>query len=155
MCSTRSPRWRTREMDGNSTRQSKARLILLVVFAIGVAAGALSMNLYERMTSTKDDPDARPRPQEVILRKMDRRLHLTTQQEDQIKSILDDTFNQYAEERKRLEPYFKQSEPRFNEIRQKSRDKMRAVLTGDQLPSFEELLKEEDKRREERRQSQK
>ncbi|HMG33072.1 MAG TPA: hypothetical protein VKM94_03965 [Blastocatellia bacterium] len=142
-------------MDGNTKRKSRARVIVLAVFAIGFAAGALSMNLYQRMTSAKSDLDERPRPQEIILRKMDQRLRLTRQQEDSIKSILDDTFNQYAEERKKLEPYFKQAEPRFNEIRQKSRDRMRAELTDDQLPKFEELLKEEDKRREERRQSQK
>ena len=43
----------------------------------------------------------------------------------------------------------KEFEPRFQEVRHKSRERIRAELTESQLPGFEKLIEEEDKRREE------
>jgi hypothetical protein len=140
-------------MDGKPSSQTKARWIVLAVFAIGFTAGALSMNLYERLNPGSPE-QPKQKPQEIIVKKMDQKLNLSRQQSERIRAILDETFNQYAEVRKELEPVFKGVEPKFNDIRQKSRDRMRAELNENQLPKFEEMLKEEDKRREEFRHGQ-
>ena len=136
-------------MTGN-VNKNKARLIVLSIFVIGFAAGALSMNLYERLMNPAGPKHLKP--QEAIIQKMDKRIGLNAEQEARIKSILDETFEQYGEIRKLMEPQFKEYEPRFKEVRQKSRDRIRAELTEKQLPEFENLINEEDKRREEERQ---
>ena len=141
-------------MEGKANSQNKARLTILAVFAIGVAAGALSMNLYQRLTATDKEPRRQPTPVTVVER-LDRELKLNGHQQETIRGILEETFAQMKEERERLQPLYKQIEPRFAEIRQKSRDRIRAELSDDQLPKFEEILKEEDRKREEYRQNQK
>jgi hypothetical protein len=141
-------------MTGN-TSKNKARLIVLSIFVIGFAAGALSMNLYERlMNSSKDSQKNGRKPPEVIIQKMDQRLGLNPDQEARIKSILEETFEQYRELRQVMEnePALKGYEPKFKEVRQKSRDRVRAELTEKQLNEYENMLVEEDKRREEERQ---
>jgi hypothetical protein len=138
-------------MTGN-TSKNKARFIVLSIFVIGFAAGALSMNLYERLNPTSPPPKGNP-PQ-VIIQKMDKRLSLNAEQEAKIKGILTETFEQYKGLRQAMEnePALKEYEPKFKEVRQKSRERVRAELTDKQLPEYENMLNEEDKRREEERQ---
>jgi hypothetical protein len=137
-------------MTSNASK-NKARLMVLSIFVIGFAAGALSMNLYERL-----NPATTPRlkPPEAIIQKMDKRVGLNAEQEARIKSILDETFEQYKVLRQSMEnePALKEYEPKFKEVRQKSRDRVRAELTEKQLPEYENMLNEEDKRREDERQ---
>ncbi|HYP29444.1 MAG TPA: hypothetical protein VE262_22225 [Blastocatellia bacterium] len=136
-------------MESRTASQSKARLIVLAVFVIGFAAGALSMNLYQR--SSGPDPnhsEVDSKPQERIVRQMNQKLSLTPEQQDAISRILDETFDNYNEIRKEMEPRIKDFKPRFDEERQKSRDRIRAVLTPEQLPRFEKMVEENDLKRE-------
>jgi hypothetical protein len=137
-------------MQDKPTSRNKARFIVLAVFAVGFAAGAFAMNLYERLKPQNQQRENRPGAVAIVER-LDRELNLTDQQQDRIKSIFEDTFSKYKEQREKLQPLYKQIEPHFTEIRQKSRDRVRAELTEEQLPKFEEILKEEDRKREERR----
>ncbi len=135
-------RWRKLRMESNTRSQTKARLIVLAVFAIGFLAGALAMNLYSGITTS--DPSREEhnhKPQDYIIEKMTTRLKLTPDQRDQIKGILDETFDKYADIRKDIEP-------RIDVVRQQGRDRMRAALSPEQLPEFEELVRESDRRRE-------
>ena len=129
-------------MESRTPNQAKAILIVLVIFVFGFAAGALSMNLYLR---SGDAPRAHERngkpPQEHFLGKMTDRLHLLPEQQNQIRAILDDTFGQYDAIRKDIDP-------RIDEVRQKGRDRIRAVLSSEQLPEFEKMVSEWDSRRE-------
>jgi Spy/CpxP family protein refolding chaperone len=136
-------------MGSKSPSQSKARLLVLAVFVIGFAAGALSMNLYQR--SSGPDPnysETDSKPQERIVRQMNQKLSLTPEQQKEISLILDETFDNYSEIRKEMEPRIKDFKPRFDEERQKSRDRIRAVLTPEQLPRFEKMVEENDLKRE-------
>lgn len=136
-------------MDRRSASQTKARLLVLAVFLIGVAAGALSMNLYQRTANPPAEADADSiRPQDHILRKLKERLELSEDQQHRITAILDDTFNKYRELRQEMEPQIKDYKPRFEAARQQGRERMRAVLTADQLPMFEEMVREQDRKRE-------
>jgi hypothetical protein len=128
---------------------NKARLIVLSIFVIGFTAGALSMNLYQSLMSKNQPPHGGPGA--YILRKIDERVNLDGEQEARIKAILSETSKEYDEIKKVMEPKLKEFEPRFTEVRQKSRERIRAELTEKQLPEFEKLLEEEDKRREEGR----
>jgi hypothetical protein len=136
-------------MESSSPSQRKARLLVLAVFVIGFTAGALSMNLYQRSSGPEAyNSDVDARPQDRIVRQMNQKLGLTSEQQNAISRILDETFDRYGEIRKEMEPRIKDFKPRFDEERQQSRDRIRAVLTPEQLPRFEEMVKENDLKRE-------
>ena len=136
-------------MESRSSSTTKARFLVVSVFLIGFVAGAFSLNLYHQWMGS-NSPERGGDPSNRILKKMDDRLSLTTEQEAQIKSILEDTFKKYKDIRSEMEPRVKEFEPRFNEARQQGRDKMRAVLSEEQLPKYEEMVQEQDRMREER-----
>jgi succinate dehydrogenase/fumarate reductase flavoprotein subunit len=133
-------------MDSNSSR-SKARLIVVTVFVIGFAAGALALNLYEKLSrsSSKEPPR---NGTEVLLKRMNDKVGLSSDQQDQIKKILDETNDKYKDLRVEMEPRIKDFEPRFNAVRQESRDRIRALLNAEQLPKYEQMVTEHDKMRE-------
>ena len=133
----------------DNTNKNKARMVVLTIFIVGFAAGVLSVNLYERLRGNK--PPENGKPQDVIIRKMEDRLSLTSDQESKIRSILNETFDQYKQIRTEMEPKLKEYEPRFTDVRAKSRDRMREVLTDKQMPEFEKMLEESDKEREARK----
>ena len=132
-------------MESKTSSQSKARLLILAVFVIGFAAGALSLNLYQRFTSSRPNPvDPRDRAG-VIIQRMDEKMSLTASQKDQIRAILEGTRDKYADIRKKMEPYMKEFEPQFDAVRQQSRNEIRAVLNDKQLPEFEKMIEEQDR----------
>ena len=136
-------------MQSKNSSQQKARLIVVSVFIIGFAAGALSLNLYLRYTSSgpeKVDPRDRTG---TIIRKMKDKMDLKADQEARIREILDNTGHQYLELRKKMEPCMKDFEPQFDTVRQQGREEIRAVLTEKQLPKFQEMTDEQDRLRQE------
>lgn len=126
-------------MVGNgTTSRTKAWLAVLGIFVAGFIAGTLAMNLYQRNQPGREGQRDRHRdPVEL----MKAQLHLTADQEQQVRSILKETFEEYGKIREDVHP-------RFDAERQKSRERIRAVLTPEQLPKYEEMIKEADARRE-------
>ena len=137
-------------MESKSNSQSKARVIVVSVFVIGFAAGALALNLYQQLTASKGKDGPR-NGTEVLIRRMNEKVGLSSDQQEQIKKILDETNDKYREIRKDLEPRIKDFEPRFNAVRQESRDRIRGLLTSEQLPKYEQMVTEHDKMREQER----
>jgi hypothetical protein len=137
-------------MESRTSSQAKARLLIVAVFVIGFAAGALSLNLYQRFTSSRSNVDPRDRAG-VIIQRMDEKMSLSKPQKDQIRQILDTTGEKYGEIRKRMEPFTKDFEPQFDAVRQQSRNEIRAVLTDRQLPEFEKMVEEQDRTQQEER----
>jgi hypothetical protein len=137
-------------MESKTTSQTKARMIVVSVFVIGFAAGALSLNLYQSLTgsSKKEQPRGGT---EVLLNRMNQRVGLSSEQQEQIKKILDETNDKYKALRSEMEPKIKDFEPKFNSVRQESRDRIRALLTSEQLPKYEKMVDEHDKRMEQER----
>lgn len=134
----------------SNTSQKKARLIVAAVFVIGFAAGALSLNLYQHLTSSNKQDQRRGRT-EYILGKMKEEVGLTSDQQDNVKKILDETGEKYFEIRKDIEPAMKPFEPRFEAVRQESRNRIRSLLSEEQLPKFEEMVRKQDEMREKER----
>jgi len=137
-------------MESSTNSQSKARLIVVSVFVIGFAAGALSLNLYQRLnpSSKKEGPRGGA---EFLIKRMNEEVGLASDQQDQIKRILDETNEKYREIRKEMDPAIKGFVPRFDAVRQESRDRIRALLTPEQLPKYEEMVQKHDKMREQER----
>ncbi len=143
-------------MESRTNSQAKARLLVIAVFVIGFAAGALSLNLYQRFTSSHSNNNADPRDRAaVFIQRMDERMSLTGAQKDQIHTIIEGTRKKYGDIREEMEPYMKQYEPRFDAVRQQSRNEIRAVLNDKQLPEFEKMLEEQDHERERMQQEEK
>jgi DNA anti-recombination protein RmuC len=136
-------------MESRSSSKTKARLIVIAVFVIGFAAGALSLNLYQRLTTSSGEPE--PRGNAYIIKKIDEKVSLSTDQEEQIKAILDERNKRFDEIKKEIKPLVKPFEPRFDALRQEARDKIRAVLTDQQRLGYEDLLKENDAERDKHR----
>lgn len=141
-------------MESRTSNQTKARLLVLAIFVIGFAAGALSMNLYQRTGSDpeKRHKEGRGNPQVRVVKMMTERLSLTEEQAEKIKAILGETYEQYDAIRKEIDPKIAEYKPRFEAARQQGRERMREVLTPEQLPKFEEMIRERDRQREEEQQ---
>jgi Spy/CpxP family protein refolding chaperone len=128
-------------MESKATSKTKALMIVLAIFVIGFAAGALSMNLYQRTTASTSPWGKRDgRPQDYLVDKMTKKLELTSDQRERIRAILDDTFSRYGEIRKDIEP-------RIDAVRQDGRGKIRSLLTAEQLTKFQEMIDEQERER--------
>jgi hypothetical protein len=134
-------------MESKTNSQTKARLIVVSVFVIGFAAGALALNLYQQL-SRSSERNTPHNGTEFLLKRMNDKVGLASDQQEQIKKILDETADKYKDIRKEMDPVVKPFEPRFNTVRQESRDRIRALLTPEQLPKYEQMVQEHDKMRE-------
>ena len=102
--------------------QWQVRIAVLLIFAMGFAAGALSWNFYR--SRHVFSPGDRDRFDQVL-----DRLQLTAEQRTQVDQILSDA-------RTRLVELRKQSEPGREEIRQQTDQRLQSVLTPDQWEQF-------------------
>lgn len=133
-------------MASKTSSQAKARLLIAAVFIIGFAAGALSLNLYQKFTSAAPvDPRDRSA---VFIQRMDEKVSLSEPQKKQVRQILDSTRDKYGDIRWKMEPCTKDFNKEFDAVRQQSRNEIRAVLTEKQLPEFEKMVEEQDRERE-------
>lgn len=126
-------------MEGKTPSQAKARLIVLGVFVIGFVAGALSINLFQRVTGYGMAQSTQS-PQGRHFKELKQRLNLTKEQEEQITAIVNHTYTEYKQ-------ISQEVDPKINAARQSCRDKIRALLTPEQIPKFEEMTAEHDRER--------
>ncbi len=121
--------------------RNKALLIIFSAFSLGVLTGILVMNLVPHR-----NPGAAPGPAGVM-DELAREVKLDSGQRTQVEQIL-------AETRQKFESLQDQTRPQFNEIRQASRARIRAVLTPEQQARYDEWNRKRDARRQQREKSQ-
>ena len=130
------------------TSPSRTKLImwtvLVAVFLLGSVTGAALSGLIRSRAS--GGRDSREHSANERFAKMRTELNLTDQQTTQIKTILDDTKNEYKALRTELKP-------RFDEPRLKARAKIRALLTPEQQQKFDAIVARYDARREDEEKS--
>jgi len=119
----------------------KIWLVLGVVFVLGCVTGVALTGLY-RSRASGDRPEARERAMNERFEKMRRELSLTDQQTTTVRTILDETRNEYRALRTELRP-------RFDEPRQKARARIRALLTPDQQQKFDAMVAQQDAKHDE------
>jgi Spy/CpxP family protein refolding chaperone len=118
----------------------RARLIVVGIFALGFGLGALVMDLYQgRMIGANQRPGP-PSVREEYSERLKRELALTEGQTHQVRQILDETRNEFMQLRNEMRP-------RFDEIRDHSRNRIRAALTPEQQARFDQLLKQDEEKR--------
>jgi hypothetical protein len=125
---------------------AKAKLLVFGVFLVGALTGALVQNVYE----TRWNVDAESAPEQQSRREMNRVydfLGLTDEQRQQWKAISQESQTEFnkllAENRKLTEP----NQPRFEALQERTRGKIRAILTEDQRKKYNEF---NERRRQER-----
>ena len=107
----------------------KIWLVLLVVFVLGSVTGAALTGLYRSRAG--GGAEARERAMHERFERMRSELNLTDQQTTSVRTILDETRNEYKALRTELRP-------RFEEPRTKARARIRALLTPEQQQRFED-----------------
>jgi Spy/CpxP family protein refolding chaperone len=121
-------------MESNSKNKWQVRIAAVIIFALGFAAGALSLNLYNSRQSAEPDAN-RPRRIEQMLD----RLNLNQDQRARMEEIMKDTRARMDAER---DTERKASRPRMQEIRDESRRRMQEVLNPAQWDELQKMMKD-------------
>lgn len=117
----------------------KTLVVLVVVFLLGGITGIGIGGIYRSNTSASLR-DSHRREREAMFEKMQRDLSLTEEQKNEMRKVLDETGTEFRALRNELRP-------RYEELRLKTRGRMRALLAADQQQKFDNLMAEIDARR--------
>lgn len=118
----------------------KAVLLVAMVFVLGLVLGGLST--YLAASRVRSDHSAR-RDSSRLVAELTEELNLTADQQQQLGKILDETWARY-------QTIYEQYRSQRDEARQQGRQKIRAILTAEQLPKFEARLQRIDEARKKR-----
>jgi hypothetical protein len=113
---------------------------LFLVFVSGGVVGALAYRVYSPPAARSDQ---RPSPEEwrrKYLNELETRVNVTPEQVQKVNVILDSTDASFTQihEKHHME---------IEKIKEDQRAKMRAILTAEQLPKYEQLRIERDARK--------
>jgi Spy/CpxP family protein refolding chaperone len=124
-------------MNGTSATR-KAALWIGVVFLLGAALGGMIGYAFARHSvSAANVPPAEPARRAQRVEQLTRELSLTSAQAQELDTIL---LQRHTEAR----AIHDQSDAQLDQVHQKGRDQIRAILTAEQKPKFEEFLKRLD-----------
>ncbi len=127
-------------MDANRTSR-KAVLLVLLIFVLGIAIGALGMYAARgRVFGAHPDSHGRADGRARLEERLNRELSLTPEQRKQLDAILIDLQSRY-------DAIHKQYTPQIDEVRQHGRDQVRAILTPEQRAKYEDFLRRVDEER--------
>jgi Spy/CpxP family protein refolding chaperone len=123
----------------NTKKRGEAAVLVLVVFLLGALLGGVGNHLWDERVWGKQTVNTQPTRNEIV-DALTRDLQLTPDQQKQLGSIVDDTRAQWR-------TLYTTIEPQHEQIREQARDRMRAILTPDQKPKFEEFMHHIDEQR--------
>jgi len=112
----------------------KALLSVAAVFVLGVLLGGLGVYVWASKVYSA------PSVKRSHIERLTETLVLSAEQQQQVHGILSDTKSQF-------DATYDTIRPRMDAIRQQGRQRIRAVLTPEQLPKFEEYLRQLDEDR--------
>jgi flagellar basal body-associated protein FliL len=126
-----------------SSTTRKAALWVGLVFLLGLALGGLGGYVFGHQKYTVTNASVPPsdavrRAQKV--QELTSLATLTPEQSQQVDAVIADIQTQMKSIRKTLEP-------QFDEARQRGRERIRAILTEEQKPKFEEFIRKMDEER--------
>jgi len=113
-------------MDVSNKSKWQVRVAALLIFVLGVAAGALALNGYQRWSRSRAEGTRQQRFERML-----DRLQLNADQKTEVHQILSET-------REQLQSLRKESEPRFDAIRQQADERLQKVLTPEQWKQFQQ-----------------
>jgi len=126
-------------MEGDSTSR-KATLLMLLVFVLGIALGALGMYAARGRVFGDSGGLRRADGRAKLEERLTRELSLSPEQQKQLDSILLDLQERY-------DAIHKQYAPQVDQVRQQGRDQVRTILAPEQRPKYEDFLRRIDEER--------
>jgi len=120
-------------MDKTSRNKWQVRIAAIVIFVLGFVAGALAVNAYRAWARNRIGGQDR-------FAQLATRLQLSADQKTKVQQI-------FGETRQQLQALRKESEPRVNEIRQQTDQRLQQVLTLEQWQNFQQMRNEMRARR--------
>jgi Spy/CpxP family protein refolding chaperone len=108
-------------------------VVFVLGMLIGLAGGAWGFRCFFHAWAKKD-------PSQFFLHKMEKELKLTADQKTKVEAIL-------SSKRAEMEKMRDTARPQFEAIRMEGEKEIRALLTPDQTPKFDELVQKMEKRR--------
>jgi flagellar biosynthesis chaperone FliJ len=125
-------------MPDNKTRR-EAAVLVIVVFLLGALLGGVGNHLWnQRVRGEQQQPGQKSRDQ--VIAEFTDQLGLTPDQQKQLGTIVDDTRAKWRE-------LYAPLEPQHEAIRQQARDRIRSILSPEQLPKFETFVRKLDEQR--------
>ena len=119
----------------------KAAIWVVIVFLLGaVAGGMLGFGYAHHSVSAANAPLPEPERRAKKVAELTEKLGLTSDQAKQLDTIL---LQRHTE----VKTIREQSDAQLGQVRQKGRDQIRAILTPEQKPKFEEFLQKLDAER--------
>lgn len=122
----------------------KAVLLVLILFILGIALGSVGTYMVTtRVQAARPYASLRANYAGTVAM-FSHGLSLSPEQEKQVQAIFGDMRDQYNALHAKLDP-------EYDKVRQEGRDRVRQILTPEQRPKFEDLLRQidEDRRRRE------
>lgn len=117
-------------MDKVIRNKWQLRVAAILIFLLGVAAGALAPRAYYMWQRSTGAASRQDRFEQML-----DRLQLSADQKTQVQQILGDT-------REQLGALRRESEPRVEEIRRQGDERLRQVLTPEQWQGFQQMKDE-------------
>ena len=119
----------------------KAALWVGIVFLLGAAlGGTLGYSYAHHLVSAASTPMPEPARRAQRVKQLTELLNLTSDQIQQIDTIL-------LQKHTEAKAVHDQADAQLDQVHQKGRDDIRAILTPEQKPKFEEFLKSLDQQR--------
>ncbi len=113
-----------------------AVLVAILLFGFGAIVGALAHRYYSPSVVVANSPESF---RQTFISEMRSKLELTPSQIESLQVILDHTKEQMKAVRAR-------THPEMVRIRQEQVDRVKAILTPAQIPAYEKLLADRDRR---------
>lgn len=109
-------------------------LYFALTFLLGVVVGGAGMFLsgWYMMRHHRFD-------KQHVVRRLTRELNLTDTQVQQLSQIVEDTSKKYSDLQKQVDP-------QYRAIREESHNRIRQILTPDQLAKFNEMVRRQEER---------
>jgi Spy/CpxP family protein refolding chaperone len=120
--------------------------LLVLIFLLGTAVGALGYRvLLNKGYVAGVRSGTAPRHRDEAITRFTHELDLNPNQAQQLNSILEQSEEKFRDLNRSVKP-------QADAIRLESRNKIRAILTNEQKPKFEEMLRKMDEERQQREQ---
>lgn len=120
------------------TPERRTVFYVALIFISGLLLGGTMMNLAEHYllhAHAANEYDIRQHL--IIAQQMSQRLHLNPEQQKQVDDVLQETVGQYQQLEQHLAP-------QFDQVRQRDRDHLRAILNPVQRVDFDRIVAEVD-----------
>lgn len=117
-------------MDYISRNKWQVRVVAIIIFLLGLATGMLAPKAYHSWLKP-----GRPHARHDRFEEMLDRLQLSSEQKAQVQQIL-------GEAREKFHALERESEPRREEIKRQTDERLRQVLTPEQWQQFQQMMKE-------------